>query len=64
MDSASNTHSDGDERVDLPTSCFKCLYEWVVSSIFFIVGGVWEYVAVISEFNEFYDIWWGWHKGG
>ena len=48
---------DGDKGVDLPTNCSKCLYEWVVFTGFLVVGGVWEFVVAISEFNELHDIW-------
>jgi hypothetical protein len=60
MDRPFNIYYDGDEGVDLSSGCSKCLYEWVVFSDFFVVGGVWKYVVTISEFNELYDIWWGW----
>ena len=36
MNSPSNTCCDGDEGVDLPSGCSKCLYEWVVFNNFLI----------------------------
>ena len=66
MDSSSNAGCDSDERVYLPTCCSKCLYEWIVYSGLFIVGGVWKFVTTIGDCYELYDIWWGWHsrRGG
>ena len=49
-----HTCCDGDERVDLPTGCFECVYELVVFSCFFIVCGIWEYVVIVGEFNDLY----------
>ena len=59
MNSPSNVGYDNDERVDLPSSCSKSLYEWVVFHGFFIVCGIWESIVAICEFYELYDIWWG-----
>lgn len=36
------------------------MYEWVVFSVLFNLGNKREYVAVISEFHELYDVGWGW----
>lgn len=35
----SNTCWDGNERVDLPSGCSKCLFVWSVFSTFFTVCG-------------------------
>ena len=42
MNSSSDTCCDGDERVDLPSSCYECLYEWV------IFGGFFHYVQYLG----------------
>ena len=60
MDGPSNAGCDSDERVHLPPDRSKCLDVWVVFRGFFIVCGVWEFVVTICEFNELYDVWWGW----
>ena len=40
MDGSSNIDCDSDEGVDLLSYRSKCLYEWVVFSGLFIVGGI------------------------
>ena len=60
MDGSSNTCCDSDEGVDFPSCCFERLYEWVVFSGFFIVGGIGEFVVAIGEFYELYYVWCGW----
>lgn len=46
MNRPSQSCGYGDKRVDLPSNCFKCVYEWVVLYGFFIVCGI--FVKVLS----------------
>ena len=56
MNSPSNICCDSDERVDLPTSCSECVYEWIVYSGFFTVCRIWESIVAVDEFLELYGI--------
>ena len=58
MDGSSNVGCDSDEGVDLPFHYSKCLYEWIVFSGLFDLGGVRKFVMTVGEFHELYDIWW------
>ena len=63
MDGSSRTGYDSNERVDLPSRCFKCLYEWSVFSGLFVVGDVGKFgkfVVAVGEVYVLYDVWWGW----
>jgi hypothetical protein len=35
-----NVGCDSDEKVDLPSCFSKCLFEWIVFSSLFVVGGI------------------------
>ena len=48
MNDSSNANCDSDEGVDLPSRCYKCLYEWVVFSDLFVVDDVGKLVMVVG----------------
>ena len=60
MDGSFNVGCDNDEGGSLPSRCSKCLNEWIVFSGVFNVGSVGKFVMTVGEFNELYDVWWGW----
>ena len=47
MDGSSNAGCDSDEEVDWPPNYSKCMYEWVVYSALFVVGGVRKFVVAL-----------------
>lgn len=60
MDGSSKSGYDSDEGVGLPSHCSICLYEWVVLSGLFNVGGVRKFVMAVGEFYDLHNVWWGW----
>ena len=56
MNSPSNNCCDGDEGVNLLAGSFKCVYECIVFSGFFIACIIWEYVMPVGELYELYGM--------
>lgn len=43
---------DGDEWVTLLSDGFKCLYEWVIFSVLYTLGGNGEFIMAICQFYD------------